>query len=368
MGSTLVLLSQSYSSNKNISLKEVREMYQKIKNTNQISAKVIDYLAYEIITRDYDLMFVFFDGDLNNLRSIFSNTLNVITIDIKGFRAASTASALFHEMTHAAIERAFYYDTTPNPTYTKVINELKSSPNCGQTFNTENEEDSLTLLQRQLRSFGECSNNDLLSHYTGFQEKLENALLKPLEKANKLLGPVELELPINTKNLMSKLNEKTWLTLFDLDTFLRENKLLSKKLKNSDYIEPIIQIIENLVAKSKRDLNETLPVGSSIDMKAKYLVNKVLPKIIKRYDLRSEEVYFLKRISDLLDYPTIVINPINAELIARCNEFQIETDQFSKMPDYLLETCSDMNKIWEDDIFPHMPSIEFSQEIGKLEL
>ena len=79
-------------------------------------------------------------------------------------------------------------------------------------------------------------------------------------------------------------------------------------------------------------------------------------------------MHFLKRISDLLVYPTRVINPINAELIARCNEFQIETETSSKMPDYLLETCSDMNKIWEDDIFPHMPSIEFPQEFAKLEL
>ena len=185
-----VLLSQSYSSSKDITLKEVREMYQKIKDTNQISTKVIEYLAYEIITRNYDLMIVFFDGDVNNLRSTFSNTLNVIIIDIKDPRAASTASAIFHEMTHAAIDRAFYYDSTPNPTCTKVIDELRSSPNCRQAFDIENEEDSFTLFQRQLRRFGECSNNDLLSHFTDFQEKLENALLKPLEKANKLLGSI----------------------------------------------------------------------------------------------------------------------------------------------------------------------------------
>ena len=93
-------------------------------------------------------------------------------------------------MTHAAIDRAFYYDSTPNPTCTKVIDELRSSPNCRQAFDIENEEDSFTLFQRQLRRFGECSNNDLLSHFTDFQEKLENALLKPLEKANKLLGSI----------------------------------------------------------------------------------------------------------------------------------------------------------------------------------
>ncbi|NRA73522.1 MAG: hypothetical protein HRU36_02090 [Rickettsiales bacterium] len=387
------ILSHTYSTT--INLDQALHIYQTIYNVNTIGRTIISQLNKNII--DGDDVMIFFINNKSPL-SHFHIEKNSITINLANkYIPAETITA--HEIAHYIIQTIFRFYTLPNNICHSLNDEDPKLQYVGEWKNIKSKEEfygctSYTLnrcfdvrISEFIKAYNDATKDilfktaDLLQITEQVQEyepyiaqdlatyiatshpiisilfadptrKLETFNI-PLDDDTFLHNTItsimtfpefadDLPHDIMVIGIIDTMNER----IKHKDKVIKDQADLINQLKHTNaYPKPINETVDAQTTETDKWLTSGM-----LDHIRELLTTKYLPKMIKKLGLNEAQTYFLSRAADLVHRKGI---DFEAEPVVRCIELATQ-NEFMDIPQDIIDSCSKMNKFWEDYILPHI--------------
>ena len=301
-----LILSRTYSNEMEVD--SIREVYTHLLNADNIAHEMISHLGMKIAQGDSIKIIIKQDAP----GPLYSNALNIIVMPPINDEFINTAATFIHELGHYFYDQVFKNNAIPiGRSEMKYLEQFFSETKPGENHSFKLQHTTLTDNIPQ-------SVSNLWSQYT-------DAARGPVYKAAELIGfDMKQMNEINTSyDYYKYFGEHSIISLFGYNALSQFTDNDSFELQDLDLKILVPLYLEYYSASQAQCI--VLPFGKEVTTQqlVKWTLETFFPKIIEDFDLDSNQIHFLSRISDCInrgmnaDYFAHY-----AELIVRYNELK----------------------------------------------